>query len=586
MEDLKDLQKTDEWDLYQQAVQYMSIFNIYEDTNKNYRFYNGDQWEGLKVEGVEPVQINFIQTIVNYKVSVINQNLWGIVYSSENFENKEFKPIADELCKLLNARANKIWERTKMDTTIRNISLDSAINDEGVLYSLWDKKNKLIDNEILNKTDIYFGNENSMDIQTQPYIIIRRRKPVLKVKEYAKDLGVSDDNIALIHSDGDNIYNAGDNSEYEKDSTCTIITKMWKENGKVYYSEATEFVRLRKKENAGLTRYPVAHMPWTERKGYSRGEGIVRNLIPNQIETNKILMRRAIVTKNIAFPQRVINVDQVLNPDSANIVGSTIQVRGQTDNVNNVFTTTNPAQMSADVQLLQNDLMDLTRNMQNAGDITTGSVDPEKASGKAILAIQNASQQPLNNQVQALKDFIEDVALNWLDLITTYANDLVLQQEETDNITGEKRYTNVKIPNSALKRLKASVKIEITPMSSYDQYAQELSLENLLKEGWFSPERIDQLELYVESLPDRSTMPKQRLVEIIKKVKSKQMYIQQLQAQTNLMNQQVNQYINNQSQEYTDQMANGGWVSEEEKLQDADRQAYEDAMAEIEGEAI
>ena len=79
-------------------------------------------------------------------------------------------------------------------------------------------------------------------------------------------------------------------------------------------------------------------------------------------------------------------------------------------------------------------------------------------------------------------------------------------------------------------------------------------------------------------------MPKQRLLEIIKKVKNKQLYIQQLQAQTQLVNQQVNQYINNQSQELDDQIANGGWTSEEEKLQDADKQAYLDALAEMQKE--
>ncbi len=584
MNDIKEVKKTDEWDLYQRAVDYMSLFNIFEDTDKNYRFYNGDQWQGLKIEGVEPVQINFIQTIVDYKISVINQNLWGIVYSSENFENKEFKPIADELCKLLNLRANKIWERTKMDSMVRNVSLDSCINDEGITYSYYDTLTKQIKNELLNKVDIYYGNENSSDIQEQPYIIIRRRMPVINVREYARQLKVSDEKINLIYGDNDNIHNAGDNSEYEKEETCTVLTKMWKEDGKVYYSEATQLVQIRKETKTGLTRYPVAHMPWSDKKGFSRGEGVVRNLIPNQIETNKILMRRAVVTKNTAFPQRVINVDQVLNPNSANVVGATIQVKGVTEDVNKAFTTTSPAQMSSDVQLLQNDLIELTRNMQNAGDISTGSVNPEDASGKAILAVQNASQQTLNNQVQALKDFIEQVALNWLDLIVTYSEDLILQQEQEDPTTGEKTYINVKIPNSALRNLKASVKIEVTPMSSYDQYAQELSLENLLQQGWFAPDRIDQLEVYVNALPDKSTMPKQRLLEIIKKVKNKQLYIQQLQAQTQLVNQQVNQYINNQSQELDDQIANGGWTSEEEKLQDADKQAYLDALAEMQKE--
>ena len=94
MEDIEQLRATDEWELYEKSVEFMSNFNMYEDSNKNYRFYNGDQWYGLNVQGIEKVQLNFIKPIVDYKTTVINQNLWAIVYSSENYENSEFKPQA------------------------------------------------------------------------------------------------------------------------------------------------------------------------------------------------------------------------------------------------------------------------------------------------------------------------------------------------------------------------------------------------------------------------------------------------------------------------------------------------------------
>ena len=119
IEEEKDLKNTEVWDLYEQAVQHMMIFDMFTDSDRNYRMYNGDQWAGLKIEGVEKVQENFIKAVVDYKVSVLNQNLWNIVYSSENFDNQEFKPVADELCKLLNKKAQQVWERTKMDDSMR-----------------------------------------------------------------------------------------------------------------------------------------------------------------------------------------------------------------------------------------------------------------------------------------------------------------------------------------------------------------------------------------------------------------------------------------------------------------------------------
>lgn len=583
MEDIKELQTTSEWELYQKALQHMLLFDFYEDSNKNYRFYNGNQWDGLKIKDVEPVQLNFIQTIIDYKVSVINQNNWGIVYSSENFEDEKFKPVADKLCSLLNTKANKIWKRNGMDTLIRQLTIDSAVNDEGIIYSYFDKEKGEIQTELIEKTDIYYGNENSSDIQNQPYILIRQRVPVILAREIARNKGIDEEEISKILGDNDELYNVGDNSQYEKDKACTIIIKMWKEDDRVHFSRATQLVQLEKDIDTGMKRYPIAHMVWSEKKGFSRGEGVVRSLIPNQLEVNKILVRRAVVTKNTAYPQKVVNTDYIQNPQEINRVGGIIKVTGTTESVGNIFQMTNPAQMSTDVDKLQNDLIDLSRNLQNAGDISTGSINPEDASGKAILAVQNASRQTLNNQVQQLKECIEQIALNWIDEITNYSEGMILQDEETDPRTGKKQIYNIKVDKATIRKLKASVTIEVTPMSAYDQYAQELSLENLLKEGWFSPDRIDQLQLYAESLPEKSTMPKQKILDICKKVKEQQLYIQQLQAQTNLMTQQAKQYIDMQAQQVGENAA-GMNIDDDEILKDADRQAYEDALAEFENE--
>lgn len=583
MEDIKELQKTSEWELYQKALQHMLLFDFYEDSNKNYRFYNGNQWDGLKIKDVEPVQLNFIQTIIDYKVSVINQNNWGIVYSSENFEDEKFKPVADKLCSLLNTKANKIWKRNGMDTLIRQLTIDSAVNDEGIIYSYFDKEKGEIQTELIEKTDIYYGNENSSDIQNQPYILIRQRVPVILAREIARNKGIDEEEISKILGDNDELYNVGDNSQYEKDKACTIIIKMWKEDDRVHFSRATQLVQLEKDIDTGMKRYPIAHMVWSEKKGFSRGEGVVRSLIPNQLEVNKILVRRAVVTKNTAYPQKVVNTDYIQNPQEINRVGGIIKVTGTTESVGNIFQMTNPAQMSTDVDKLQNDLIDLSRNLQNAGDISTGSINPEDASGKAILAVQNASRQTLNNQVQQLKECIEQIALNWIDEITNYSEGMILQDEETDPRTGKKQIYNIKVDKATIRKLKASVTIEVTPMSAYDQYAQELSLENLLKEGWFSPDRIDQLQLYAESLPEKSTMPKQKILDICKKVKEQQLYIQQLQAQTNLMTQQAKQYIDMQAQQVGENAA-GMNIDDDEILKDADRQAYEDALAEFENQ--
>lgn len=554
--DLKELKETEVWQLYQKGKSYLYMMNVYSDTDKNHRMYNGNQWEGLKIKSIEPVQLNFIKPIVKYKVAVINQNLWGIVYNPDNFE-EDFRDTASQLCKLLNQKAANIWEKDRMDMKVRKISKESAINDEAPMYLRYETDKDMPISEIISKNDIYYGDENNSEIQSQPYILIRQRKSVIEARRIAENEGVAKEELEKIIGDNQTWEEAGEQAKYEVNDKVTIITKFYKNNGRVYYTMSTRYLDIIKDKNSGLTRYPIVHMLWEDKAGSARGEGEVRNLIPNQLEVNKTLMRRALVAKQTAYPQKIAKVDSIENPNAVDTVGGTIKVKGkEVEDVKKMFAVTQPTQMSPDVEALQNDLIKTTRELAGAGDITTGSVNPESASGKAILAVQNASQQPLVEQMAALKDFIEQVALIWLDMLITYnPNGMILQDKSVDQITGQETITPIKVNEEALAKLKASVKIDITPISAYDKYAQELSIENLLKGGWFSPDKIGQLETYVEALPDNSTMPKQQLIEIIKKVKAKQEYIAQIQAQMQMQTQRARQFLQNDPASQASQIA-------------------------------
>lgn len=554
--DLKELKETEVWQLYQRGKSYLYMFNVYTDTDKNFRMYNGNQWEGLKIKSIEPVQLNFIKPIVKYKVAVINQNLWGIVFNPDNFE-QEFRDTASQICKLLNQKVSNIWEKDRMDVKVRKLSKKAAINSEGILYTRYDKDEEMPISENISKVDIYYGDENNSDIQSQPYILIRQRKSVIEARNLAKSEGITDINeLEKIIGDNQTFEESGEQAKYEVDDKVTIITKFFKENGRVYYTMSTQYLDIIKNRNSGLKRYPIAHMIWEDKEGSARGEGEVQNYIPNQIEVNKTLMRRALVGKQTAYPQKIVNIDAIENPSSIGTVGGIIKVKGKSvEDVKKMFSVTQPTQMSPDVQALQNDLIKTTRDLAGAGDITTGTVNPETASGKAILAVQNASQQPLVEQMAELKDFLEQQALIWLDMLITYnPNGLILQDKEVDLLTGEEKITPIRVNEEALQKLKASVKIDVTPISAFDKYAQELSMENLLKQGWFAPDKIEQLETYVEALPDNSTMPKQRLLELIKKVKAKQKYIAEIQAQMQLQTQNAKQFLDNDPDAQASQM--------------------------------
>ena len=543
--DIREIKETPIWKLYEKGRNYHRMTGIYVDTDRNYRFYNGNQWEGAKLGDVEPVQKNFIKPIVKYKCSVIHDNLYAVNYSSQNYENKEFRKQAENICEMLNRYARQIWEKDKLDFKGRRITKDAAINDEGILYVNFDTEKMLPVNERIKKNDVYYGNENSDDIQQQPYILIRKRMPVVNACELALSLGMSESKLDLIIGDNDTFEQSGDDAKQEVDDMVTVVYKMYKEKGTVHYSVATRWSDITKDIDTGLSLYPIAHFVWEEREGSARGEGEVRYLIPNQIEVNRTEVRRVLTVKYQAYPQKVVDTSKIANPAALNTVGGVIRTNGApVDDVHKVVGTLQPAQMSPDVKELQESLIQMTRELAGAGDVATGQINPESASGRAILAVQQASQAPMTEQKETYKNFIEDIARIWLEYLIVYSQDgLNLEQEVTDPQTGEQTIEIVNVPQSALEQLQAVVKIDVTPKSVYDRFAQEQTIENMLVQGMFSVARLPEFEAYVEALDDDAVAPKVKLQEIVENMRQKQRKIAEINAQGQVMQQRAQQFL-------------------------------------------
>ena len=554
---IEEIRETPIWTLYEKGRNYHRQTGIYVDTDRNYRMYNGNQWEGAKLGGIEPIQKNFIRPIVKYKVSVIHDNLYGIVYSSQNFESIEFHKQAEKYCEMLNRYASRVWEKDKMDFKGRRVTKDSAINDEGIMFVDFDKEEMMPINEIIKKNDIYYGNENDDDIQAQPYILLRKRMPVANAIEFALANGLGEDKVSFIVGDTDTFEESGEAAKLELDNMVTIVYKFYKKEGTVNYSVATRWITIAEDVDTGLSLYPIAHFNWEEKEGSARGEGEVRYLIPNQVEVNKTEMRRVLTVKQQAYPQKVADVSKISNPNALDSVGGIIRVSGQTvDDVNKIVGVLHPAQMSPDVRQLQEDLINVTRELAGAGDVATGQVNPEAASGRAILAVQQASRAPMTEQKAGFKNFVEDLAKIWLEYLVVHSEKGIdLEQEVVDPQTGEKLVVIVRVPQVTLQKLKAVVRIDITPKSDFDKFAQEQTIENLLTQGFFTAQRVSELATYAEVLDDDSVAPKQKILEAIDHIKEEQRRIAMIQAQAQLMQQRAQQFLMEDPDGQAQQMA-------------------------------
>ncbi len=555
--DIKEISETPIWLLFEKGRNYHRRTGIYTDTDRNYNFFNGSQWLGAKIGDVEPVQKNFIKPIVKYKCSVIHDNLYLPIFSSQNYESRDFQKEAERYCEMLNSYARRVWEQDEMDFKGRRVTKDAAINDEGIIYVDFDTEKMMPLNQIIDKNDIYYGNENDDNIQEQPYILIRKRMPQVNAVDLALSLGMAEEKKVYIIPDNDTFEEAGEAAKIEVDDMVTIVYKMYKRDGKVLFSVASRWVTITEDEETGLSRYPVAHFCWEEKKGSARGEGEVRYLIPNQIEVNRTEVRRVLTVKYQAYPQKVVDVSKISNPAALNSVGGVIKTNGQpVDDVHKVVGTIPPAQMSPDVVKLQEDLINVTRDLAGAGDTATGQVNPESASGRAILAVQQASQAPMTEQKETYKKFIEDLTRIWLEyLIVHSVNGIPMEETVTDPNTGEETVQIVTVPQATLEALQATVKVDVTPKGVYDRFAQEQTIENLMLNGLFNAQRVSELAVYAEILDDDSVAPKAKIQEAVERIKEEQRKIAMIEAQAQMMQQRAAQFLTADPDTQAEQMA-------------------------------
>ncbi len=536
MKKRKETSITTVWQEYERGKDYNYQQQLYEKSKRNYNFYHGKQWEGAKLSGIQPITLNMIKSICKYKVGVVKTNTYQIYFNSDTYKDQKEREHLKDICDMLNRYANRIWEKSKVNKLIRSCINDACIDGEGIIYFYADpdENNNSIYCEQIDKTNIYYGNENEDDIQKQPYIIISFRRTVEEVKEEARKNGISEKEIELITEDQDIEEQSGrDLRTTEIVPMCLELLKLYKgKDGKIWAKKCTRLATVMKDSCLEIDRYPVAHIIWERVKGSARGQGEVETLIPNQIEINKTATRRALAVKMVAFPKLVANTKYIANTKELNKLGTTIEINElNADDVNKVVNYLKPASISSDAYQLQKELQEETQNLAGASDTVTGNVDPTQASGKSILAVQQASQQPINEQVEAYKDFIEDIALIWYAMLKANSvKGIELVREKKDYMNNTTTDQTYKMSYKELNKYDLDIKIETTPKSPFDKYAMEMSLENLLTAGQIN------FEEFVNALPQDSAMPKAELKQILKEREEKEQIFNQIEKAGNALN--------------------------------------------------
>lgn len=485
------------WREYQDGTAILTRDGYYDRVEECRSFYSGDQWRYLPTDGERLPIYNIIEPIVKYKTAVVAQNSLTVNYGFDTTDQPALGGICRQAEQVLNRNARLLWEQNQMDQKCWEAVEDGCVTGASYLYFYM--RNGRLQSELLNGTDLIFADEQECDINEQPYILILRRRPVEQVKAEAIANGISEKDVMQITPDRAFPSQKGAllESALAGNEKCTSILKLYKKDGKVCFVQAVKnCVYHPETVLEGVTRYPIAPFIWARKNGSCRGRGTVEGLIANQITVNKNLARMDIAIKRFAYPKLVYNAPRIQNVEDIEKVGASIAVDDPNVKIGELISYVQPASINGIAYNFMNNMITTTRELNGAGDAVTGQINPEQASGAAILAVREAATMNLNFAVSQLCRFIEDVALIWYDLIKAY---------HPAGLT----VGGVTLPAKFLQAMTPRARVDLSPANPYSKFAQEQSLQNLLTAGFIT------FEEYVEALDDDANAPKEKLRSIL-----------------------------------------------------------------------
>lgn len=505
------------WQKYSKIKEYCTRKNLYSIVARNERFYDGDQWidvngKEIKTDMPKPV-INVLQRIAKSQISVVSSN--DISVSITPFSNGEQDKMTTDA---FSKQVEKVFEQAKIVENAKAIVKDAFVDGSAYLLLNFDATVEtgqdmkgIIKSMVIPNTRMYFGNPYSNDIQSQPFIIVSLRQHIHSVREEAKRLGIKD--IDMIHAD-----NEQDQVNDDSDDLVTVLVTYYKKNGQVFMCKSVRNLFLMDSIPMGYTRYPVSCMGWDEIKNSYLYTTPFTSNITNQIFVNKIYAMMQYMMLMLGMPKTIydknkIDIDDFFQNEKQGVVGM--------DLMGKYLDFIKVPDSSAQMLPLVNDVISKIKESMGSSDASLGDVKPDNTS--AIIALQEATNQPLELQRQQYYTFWEDTVRNIIDIMTTdYNTREIIADEEV-----------ALLDFSALKNINYELNVDIGSGAKYSEIAQINTADKL-----FEQQVIDPLT-YVEIIPDKYILAKGKIVEYLKQQKEQadaQMMMQQQMAQPPMAN--------------------------------------------------
>ena len=491
--------------------------NYYDVIDANIAFASGDQWRNVVADGLPKPVFNIIKRVKQFKIASLKADNISI-----SMQPMEYRPQTNDLTMqkkvkdtdLANAEIKNVLENIKFDAKSRTLLGDGFDTGDWCLHFYFDMDEQpfkqvnpnikgLIKAEIIDSTNVLFGNPNTRQVEKQPYIILVGRDLVKNLKEEAKNN--KSGSIDLIKGDSDTQYQMGDNGKVENDAEgfekALYIIKYYKKDGKIYANKSVKGTYIYKEKDTGLSYYPIAFNNWEEVKGSYHGRAETTGIIPNQIAINKMFAMVIYHLMLTAFPTAVYDADRI--EGWTNEIGAQIPVSNlQGDSIRNIAGYLEPATMSSQIMSAIELAMQYTKETLGVGDASLGNVTMNNAT--AIIAIQKSAAVPLENVKAAFYEFVEDCGKIIIDMMATYYGVRPVV------VTGFNNERTVEpFDFSTLKDMWLHIKIDVGNASYFSEVASVQTLDNLLNNGM-----IEFVE-YLKRIPDEIIPNKQELITSI-----------------------------------------------------------------------
>ena len=487
---------------YEAGLSFNQGIELYDCVQTNENFFIGKQWEGVKSNGLPTPVFNFLKRVVLF--SVANVSTDNLKLHAKRMPSSGQLPanMAELLADILNDQFAAIFEYNKMGSCIREFCRNAAVDADGCTYTYWDSgvdtgqpSKGAIRTEVLMNTQVMFGNPNSRDVQSQPYILIERRMLVKDAKRRAEANG---SDAYLITADekesGDpHLDNLGGDK-------VTVLLRLWRDEdtGTIHGYECTRNAEIRKPWDLGIKLYPIAWMNWYYVQDCYHGQAMITGLIPNQIFVNKLFAMSMISLMTLAYPKVVFDKTKVSK--WSNRVGAAIAVNGNVDNVAKIM---DPASISPQISQFIDIAIGYTQKFLGASDVALGDTRPDNTS--AIIALQRAAATPMELTKQNLLQSIEDLGRIYMEFMSEYYGNRFVE------VPGPNGQGKVIVPFdfSILKEIPFTVELDVGASSYWSEIASMQTLDNLLMQG-----KISTVE-YLKRIPAGQITDRETLIAVL-----------------------------------------------------------------------